>query len=156
MVCFIGLVAACSVAATWALMGADERKVSGAIATKLSQEAALDASEQQELSDLRTKVAEREQIAASEKAEYEKDVADAESEGAESVDQLKDRLKSARAKNKKLTDALAAVTADTISISVPTGEARFIADKRVAIGVESVSVSFATVRIGDYGSIDMY
>lgn len=156
MICLIGPIVVLSVVGTWAFLKASEWNVSSAIATKLSNEAALDASERQELSDLRTKVAEQEQSAASEKAAYEKEVADVESGDAKSVGQLKDRLKSVEAKNKKLTDALAAVTADSISIKVPTGEARFIADKRVAVGVESVSVSFATVRIGDYSSIDMY
>jgi hypothetical protein len=156
MLCVIGLTAALSVAATWALMGVDEGKVSDAVATKLSQDAAVDAGDRQELSGLRTKVADEERDAAEEKAASEKEVADAESGEIESARQLKDRLKIAEAKNKKLSDTLSAVTADSISIKVPAGEARFIADERVAVGVESVSVSFATVRIGDYGSIDMY
>jgi len=130
--------------------------VTEAIATKVANEAALEASDRQELSDLRTKLADQEQSAAGQKAESEKEIADAESEDAQSARQLKDRLKSADAKNKKLTEALAAATANSISITVPTGEARFIADRHVAVGVESVSDAFATVRIGDYPSIDMY
>jgi hypothetical protein len=156
MLCVVGPIVVLSIVATWTLLSASERQASEAIAAKVTGEAALDASERQELSDLRTKVAAEEQNAAEQKAAAEKEVADAESGEVESARQLKDRLKSALARNKKLTDALAAVTADSISIKVPTGEARFIADKRVAVGVESVSVSFATVRIGDYGSIDMY
>jgi hypothetical protein len=156
MVCVVGPIVVLSIIATWTLLSASERKVTDAIAPKVAGEAALDASERQELTDLRTKVAEQEQSAAEQNAAYEKEVADAESEEAASARQLKDRLKSARAKNKKLTDALAAVTANSTSITVPTGEARFIADKRVAVGVESVSDTFATVRIGDYSSIDMY
>jgi uncharacterized protein YdaT len=156
MLCVIGLTAALSVAATWALMGVDEGKVSDAVATKLSQEAAAEASDRQELSDLRTKTAVEERDATEEKAASEKEVANAESGEVKSVRELKDRLKIADVKNKKLSEALAALTADSISIKVPTGEARFIADERVAVGVESVSVSFATVRIGDYDSIDMY
>jgi hypothetical protein len=156
MLCVVGPIVVLSVVATWTLLSASERQASEAIATKVTGEAALDASERQELSDLRTKVVEEEQSAAEQKASSEKEVAAAESGEVESARQLKDRLKSALARNKKLTDALAAVTADSISIKVPTGEARFIADQRVAVGVESVSVSFATVRIGDYGSIDMY
>jgi hypothetical protein len=156
MLCFTGLIVALSVGATWAFLRASEWNVSDAIASDLSKNAALDASDRQELSDLRTKVAEQEQAAAEEKAAYEKEIADADSEDAESVDQLKKRLSGAQARNKKLSDALAALTSDTNSIKVPTGEARFIADDHVAVGVESVSVSFATVKIGDYSSIDMY
>jgi hypothetical protein len=156
MICLVGPIVVLSVVGTWAFLKASEWNVSGAIATKLSNEAALDASERQELTDLRTKVAEQQQNAAEQKAAYEKEVADAKSEGAESARQLQDRLNSLAAKNKKLIDALAAVTVDSTSIRVPTGEARFIADKTVAVGVESVSDTFATVRIGDYSSIDMY
>ena len=39
------------------------------------------------------------------------------------------------------------VPTESTSIKVPTGEARFIADEHVAVGVQSVSVSFATVQI---------
>ena len=156
MLCIVGPIVVLSIVATWTWLSASERKVSEAIATKVVGEAALEASERQELTDLRTKVAEQEQSAAEQKAASEKEVAGAESEEVESARQLKDRLKSMEAKNKKLIDALAAVTADSISIKVPAGEARFIADKGVAVGVESVSDTFATVRIGDYSSIDMY
>jgi hypothetical protein len=156
MLCVVGPIVALSIVATWALLSASEWKATEAIGTKIANEAAQDASDRQELSDLQAKVAEEEQNAVEQKAASEKEVADIESGEAESARQFKDRLTSARAKNKKLTEALTAVTADSISIKVPIGEARFIADKRVAVGVESVSVSFATVRIGDYGSIDMY
>src|SRR5689334_24734190 len=74
VLCFIGLVVVLSVAATLTIAGADERNVSDAIATKLSKEAALDASERQELSDLRTKVADDAQAVADEKAATEREV----------------------------------------------------------------------------------
>jgi len=156
VLCFIGLVVVLSVAATLTIAGADERNVSNAIATKLSKEAALDASERQELSDLRTKVAEETQAAAGEKAASEKEIADARAEAAEETDRLKDELHIVQAENKKLRDTLAAVAADSVSITVPTGQARLIADEKVAVGVVSVSGSFATVRLGDYSNIDMY
>jgi hypothetical protein len=156
LICLLAPIVAISVGGTWAFLKASEWSMSAAIATKLSHQAALNASDWQELTDLRTKVAELEQTAADQKSLYERELADAQSEGKQSADQLKDRLKSVEDRNKKLTDALAAMTGDSTSIKVPTGEARFIADKRVAVGVESVSVSFATVRIGDYSSINMF
>jgi hypothetical protein len=153
---FIGLVVVVSVVATLTIAGAEERSASTAIATKLTKDVGLDVSERQELVDLRTKVEEDAQAAAGEKADAEKEAADAQAAAAEETDQLKDELSSAQAENKKLTDTLAAVTADSISITVPTGQARFIDEKRVAVGVISVSGSFATVRLGDYSNIDMY
>ncbi len=155
ILCILAPAVALSVAATWAFIGADERSVSGAIATKLSQQAALDASEQQELSDLRTEVAEQDQAAADQKAIGDKEIAGAESRVAESVQQLKSQLKDEQAKNKQLSDALAVATKQTVSIRVPAGQARFIGDNSVAVGVESISDSFATIQLGDYPVVNM-
>jgi hypothetical protein len=152
---FIGLVVVLSVAATLTIAGTEERSASTAIATKLTKDVGLDVSERQELVDLRTKVEEDAQAAAGEKAEAEKEAADAQAEAAEETHQLRAELSDARAENKKLSDTLAALTADSISITVPMGQARFIAEKRVAVGVISVSGSFATVQLGDYNSINM-
>jgi hypothetical protein len=152
---FIGLVVVLSVAATLTIAGTEERSASTAIATKFTKDVGLDVSERQELVDLRTKVEEDAQAAAGEKAEAEKEAADAQAEAAEETHQLRAELSDARAENKKLSDTLAALTADSISITVPTGQARFIAEKRVAVGVISVSGSFATVQLGDYNSINM-
>src|SRR4051794_41158589 len=102
MLCVVGPVVALAVVATWAYLSAREWQVTEVIETKVSNEAAFDASERQELSDLRTRLSEEEQNAAEQKSAYEKEVADAESDGAESARQLKDRLESAQAKNKKL------------------------------------------------------
>ena len=151
--CVIVPAVALAIGATWAFVGAEDRSTT---ARKLARQAALDASDQQELSDLRTRVLEQDQAAADQKAAYDSDLADAVARDANDARELKKQLDDQIAKNKQLNDALAIATKETVSIKVPTGQARMIGDNSVAVGVQSIGENYAIVQLGDYPTLRMY
>jgi DNA repair exonuclease SbcCD ATPase subunit len=159
VLCVIGATAVVVGGATWTfsrtiqsdeLEGyrkANDWKVKDAIAeiTKLSKQAELNSKERTEFLELRAKVALHEMTLSELKARHQNETS-----------KLADQVKSLEKQNKELRNALDSIVKKIDLIEVPKGEARFVVQNTLAIGVEQTFESFASVRIGDTSIITMH